>query len=477
MHAVLLRQLKRLSLNSETSPDAGQWRKLLEAVSRTYEQADRDRDLLERSQDISSAEMLELHGRLEAQNSNLEREVEQRTEQLRGALEEARTASAAKSEFMAKMSHEIRTPMNGVMGAAEVLLGTSLDNRQRKFTTIIRSSAESLMTIINDILDFSKIEAGRLQLARGEVDVSRIVTDVTELLRPMAAKRGLKLEAKISTDVPRDLIGDGNRIRQVVMNLTGNGIKFTDRGGVTVLVWVVRTERSASRLRIEVRDTGCGIADSDLPKLFRSFSQVDQSYSRRHGGTGLGLAICKQLVELMGGCVGAESTLGQGSTFWFEIELEKQNAALEIGQPQTARGGRPMRVLVVEDNEVNQLVVCELLRSRGVQCEVASNGQVAVERALTESFDLVLMDCHMPQLDGFGAAQRIRVIERERKVNRTIMIVALTANASREDRERCRMAGMDDHISKPIDPEELWRCIDRVQAAKEHGSLAAARSG
>ncbi|MFZ4574011.1 MAG: ATP-binding protein [Phycisphaerales bacterium] len=467
MHPVLMRQLKRLGLNEGSGcPDAAAWASLVSVISRTYEQCDLDRSLLERSQEISNTEMQELHLRLEQQNANLEAEVAQRTSQLSEALDRAESASAAKSTFMAKVSHEIRTPMNGVIGATDLLLKSGLDDRQRKFVSIIRHSGESLMTIINDILDFSKIEAGKLQLADAAIDPIRLLHDAVDLLRPLANKKGIFLRLHTPAEEGHRVRGDGDRLRQVALNMIGNAIKFTDKGGVTVKLVMTPRDTGATECRLEVSDTGCGISEADQKKLFQSFSQVDQSSTRKHGGTGLGLVICKQLIEMMGGGVGVSSELGKGSTFSFAVVLPNAKAETERAAPPRDGAGereaRRLRVLVAEDNEINQIVVGELLNERGLRCEIVSNGRDAVERAVSGEFDVVLMDCQMPEMDGFEATRRIRAIERERRVERSLPIIALTANAVKGDAERCLAAGMTAYQSKPIDPMKLFEAIDAL---------------
>jgi signal transduction histidine kinase len=392
---------------------------------------------------------------LEATNAELDRLVAQ----LRAAQTEAEAASRAKSQFLAVMSHELRTPMTGVIGMVDLLLKTSLDAKQREYVGVLRSSADALLTVLNDILDFSKIEAGQLVIEEVPFDLADTVDGVARLLAPRAAEKGLEFGYGWPADAPRRIWGDPTRIRQVLLNLIGNAIKFTARGRVEVRVDEARLEGDRVALRIAVADTGPGIEAVMRPRLFQMFSQGDSSTSRRFGGTGLGLAICRRLIEAMGGEIGVDSTPDAGSTFWFRLAPRLAPAAsdaapaLEATAPQP---NRPARVLVADDVATNRRLVEAILSHLGHSYVAVENGRDAVAAAARDHFDVILMDMQMPEMDGMEATGAIRRLGGA--ASRT-PIIALTADVVPEQRRRFETAGIDAILVKPIRWADLQRAI------------------
>nr|WP_145552146.1 ATP-binding protein [Variovorax boronicumulans] len=418
---------------------------------------------------------------LRALSADLERQVDARTQALREqaaalveAKERAEDAAASKGRFLATMSHEIRTPINAIMGMGYLALKSAVDARQRDQLLKIQGAAEHLLGILNDILDFSKIEAGRVDIECIDFALDQVLQNLRTVVAEKAEVKGLAFTIATAADVPPHLRGDPLRLGQVLINYATNAIKFTERGAVDVQVRVDAQDAGGVLLRFAVRDTGIGLTPEQVGRLFQSFSQADQSTTRRFGGTGLGLAICKNLVALMGGEVGVDSTPGQGSTFWFTARLQVGSAqavhALPAADPARLDALRGHHVLLAEDNLLNQEIARELLAEVGITVDVAGNGREALELATTRPYALVLMDMQMPEMDGIEATREIR-----RSVPAAqLPIVAMTANAMAADRERCLAAGMDDFLSKPIDLQALWQCLLRWLAGKSPAKPAPA---
>jgi signal transduction histidine kinase/ActR/RegA family two-component response regulator len=390
---------------------------------------------------------------------------------LKHARMAADRANLAKSAFLASMSHEIRTPMNGVIGMTEVLSTSKLTADQRDMVDTIHGSTQALLSIINDILDFSKIEAGIIGISSRAFNIRDLISQSVAVVDVAARNKHLSLTTEIAPDVPEVLIGDPGRIRQVLVNFLGNALKFTPFGGVQVLVSLVFPPGIGKepRLRIEVIDTGRGIAPEKVSTLFRPFTQVDSGDDRAFGGTGLGLAISKRLVAAMKGDIGVSTEVGSGSRFWFEIPAQEGSLSqcadrlpelLEVHSPS-------LRILVAEDNVVNQKVIVRLLETLGHSVEVATDGALAIARFEKEPWDVVLMDCQMPIMDGFEAARRMRAAEASSKADRT-PIIALTAGVLDEDRARCREAGMDEFVSKPVQLEVLSQVLAHASTRSKH---------
>ena len=406
-------------------------------------------------------------------------ELKRKNEELASALDRAREATRMKNRFLANMTHEIRTPMNGVLGMLDLLLGTQMPAEPRGYAEQARQSGNALLAMLNDVLDLSNIESGTLKIERAPFGLAAELEEIGSLFALRARAQGLKFSSVIPPEIPARVVGDRSRLRQVLGHLIGNAIKFTERGEVGLAVGLVKEMPETVTLRFTISDTGIGIARDKQRRLFQSFTQADDSSSRKYEGAGLGLAISKQIVELLGGEIDVRSDPGRGSTFWFtavfgrdhsvsvaspaaaaptKTAVAPQQIREEIAHTPAQSLRRLSRVLLAEDNKVNQRITLRLLEKLGIQADAVINGREAVEALAKHDYDLVLMDCQMPEMDGFEATLAIR--QKERNGRRT-PICALTANSMSSDRDQCLSAGMDDFMSKPIDLEQLQKTIEK----------------
>lgn len=394
------------------------------------------------------------------QKAKLAKKLESLNRDLLHAKETAEMASRAKSVFLANMSHEIRTPMNGVIACVQLMQDTQLDKEQKELVSLISRSSNALLNIINDILDLSKIEAGHLQLAREPFNLKQLINDACELNRAIADEKDVKLNVRIEPGTPHYVIGDPIRMRQVVMNLVSNAIKFTREGSVNVEVGFDRIDDTRYNIILEISDTGIGIPKDRIDKIFESFEQGDTSISRNYGGTGLGLTICKNLVDLMDGYLEVESDAGKGASFIITLPFKLAEAPAE----DTASGGEKVknygkRVLVAEDNVVNQRVAQKMLNKVGIDADIVFDGEAAIEAANNRPYDLIMMDIEMPVVDGIEAT---RVIQAGNGPNKKTPILALTASVLEDDRKRVLDAGMQGFIGKPVRLNQLTQELDRL---------------
>ena len=446
-----------------------------------------------RSVERQKIELQELNATLETRVQDRTRLLEDSVARLRESesraidlAKKADVANVAKGEFLANMSHEIRTPMNGVIGMLDMLLHSDLPPAQRRFAEVARSSSLSLLAILNDVLDYSKIEAGKLELEIQEFNLLRCLRDLSDSLAPQASAKGLQFLCRIPPDVPEIVRGDPFRLRQILSNLAGNAIKFTEKGRVEIAVESVSAPTSSAAFRFSVVDTGLGIPPEKQAHLFEKFFQGDASITRRFGGTGLGLPICKQLVHLMGGTIGATSQPGAGSTFWFVVPLVGACASGDSPAPRPAQvpdpesrikpfENRPARILLADDDATNREVANALLGLLGLRADMVLNGREAVDAVASAPYDLVLLDVQMPVMDGLEAARQIRQKERIAcggTPHARIPIVAMTAHAMRGDRDVCLAAGMDDYLAKPLELKTLSRMLDLWLPRKPAAEIA-----
>ncbi|MBM4054108.1 MAG: response regulator [Planctomycetes bacterium] len=405
-------------------------------------------------------------------SEDLRKNAQEAKEQARVFAEEAKEANNAKSEFLARMSHEIRTPLNSILGTAELLAEAELTAEQKKYLRILNNAGETLLRLINDILDLSKIEAGQFELSEEPFHLRHVIEEIIAMMQPAAHKKGVELVCSIEKNIPEVLMGDQICLRQIIINLIGNAIKFTGKGRVSLAVSAQNKETYPCTLLFSVADTGIGIPKEKQEKIFDAFAQADSSTTRKYGGTGLGLAICKRMVELMGGAIWVESEPNKGSVFSFTAAFKQSTQAAvekEKIQPKITSFDVPRKILLVEDNHDNQILILAYLKKYPLFIDTAENGEVAIEKFVSNAYDIVLMDIEMPVMDGYTATKKIREWEKTHGKDPT-PIIALTAHALSEHREKSLATGCNGHITKPIKKARLIEVIENFTGGKERGT-------